>query len=75
LVKLRVARGRVIGVWYSLGSQHDGTGNECTGRNQYVMASAPAELSDTTFKNPLHFSHCSIRYFREHLGQLTRSTL
>jgi len=64
-----------MSVYCSLGAQHDGTGNECTGRNQYVMASAPAELSDTTFKNPLTFSHCSVRYFREHLARLTRSAV
>ena len=62
----------VVSFFCSLGSQHDGAGNECTGTNQYVMASAPAELSDSNFKHPLKFSQCSIRYFREHLSKLTR---
>jgi len=59
-------------VVYSLGAQHDGTMNECQGRNQYVMASAPSELTDNNFKNALTFSHCSVRYFREHMNKLNR---
>jgi len=47
--------------------------NNCQGLNQYVMASAPSELTDDNFKNALTFSDCSIRYFREHFNQLNRS--
>jgi len=36
------------------------------------MASAPAELNKNTFNNAFTFSHCSISYFRNYLGKLTR---
>jgi hypothetical protein len=56
----------------SLGARHDGEGNECQGKDQYIMSSSPGVLDDTNFKNTFNFSRCSIRYLRTFLDKLTR---
>jgi len=56
----------------SVGANHDGTGNECSGDNQYVMASSPRALTPRNFNNPFHFSHCSVRSFRQYLYRLNK---
>ena len=59
----------------SLGSWHDGNYDrapDCSGRDQYVMASSPGVLTDENRENPFRFSHCSIRQFREFLFYLKK---
>jgi len=54
----------------SLGAYHDGQSNDCSSKDQYVMAKSPAELSENNFLHPYQFSRCSVTYFRAYLNKL-----
>jgi hypothetical protein len=57
----------IVCIAFSLGAQHDGTGNNCSSSDQFIMAVGPQYLTDDIFKHPFNFSFCSIDYFRAFL--------
>ena len=54
----------------SLGADHDGYRNGCSGTEQYVMASSMGYVEEADRDNPYQFSHCSISAFRDYLFYL-----
>ncbi len=55
----------------SLGAYHDGQNNPCSSRDQFIMATSPGAVDETTEDNPYTFSYCSVEDFREFMYFLT----
>ncbi|CAE1230060.1 unnamed protein product [Acanthosepion pharaonis] len=53
---------------HSLGSQHDGTNNNCSKESHYIMSQSRQVQPNTT--NPWYFSSCSIKQIEEHLDDI-----
>ena len=56
--------------YYSLGSAHDGVGNDCSADDKYVMAPSSEFTDADTIGNPWRFSSCSTSYFDAFIVQL-----
>jgi len=55
---------------HSLGAVHDGRGNTCRSRDQYIMAVSPGVLDEGNFENVFRFSYCSIDDIARHMDTL-----
>ncbi|XP_074657999.1 A disintegrin and metalloproteinase with thrombospondin motifs like [Tubulanus polymorphus] len=55
---------------HSLGSGHDGVGNNCQPSAQNIMSASGGRVDDQTKINPYHFSSCSIQQFKNHINSL-----
>ena len=61
----------MTGAVLSVGAEHDGTDNDCSSEDQFIMAERPKALDeDIGIGNPYRFSTCSVAAIREYVQYL-----